>query len=139
GSVGFWGSSSAGNASIGVSGSSPAGILSFSGSSTGDTAQIYLDSTDGYNSGAMFIDDHNAPGVLIGSLAGAELSVVSLGGNNLIVGSNSLNTTFSGSILGNTGSLTKTGSGKLTLTNANPYYSGSDYAGGTTIKKGVLI
>ena len=74
----------------------------------------------------------------IGSLAGDGPSYVYLGSNNLKVGSNSLNTTFAGAIDGDGGSLTKTGSGKLTLTNANPY-SGSTYTGGTTIKKGILI
>ena len=56
----------------------------------------------------------------------------------MTVGSNSLNTTFAGAIDGDGGSLSKTGSGKLTLTNENPY-QGSTYTGGTTIYKGSII
>ena len=61
---------------------------------------------------------------------------VFLGANNLTVGTNNLGTTFSGLIQdggsggGTGGSLTKAGSGKLTLTKSNTY------TGDTTIKKG---
>ncbi len=55
-----------------------------------------------------------------------------LGVNNLTVGSNSLNTTFSG-VIQDGGSLTKVGQGTLILTNANTY------AGGTTIENGKLV
>jgi len=139
GSVGFAGSSSARNAAINIFGSPPAGFLFFSGSSTGDTTQIGLFTSNGFDFASLDIGSHNAPGVRIGSLAGDEFGVVSLGGNNLTIGSNSLNTTFSGTITGNGGSLTKTGSGKLTLTNAGPFTEGSNYTGDTTIKKGILI
>jgi autotransporter-associated beta strand protein len=57
---------------------------------------------------------------------------VFLGVNNLKVGSNSLNTTFSG-VIQDGGSLTKVGRGTLILTNANTY------AGGTTIDDGTLV
>jgi autotransporter-associated beta strand protein len=136
GSVAFSGSSSAGSAGIGIIASPSAGFLFFFGSSTGDTAQIGLSGSNGPDNALLYLGSHNPPGVKIGSLAGDEFGVVFLGGNNLTVGSNSLNTTFSGSISGNGGSLTKTGSGKLTLMNAG---YGSDYTGGTTIKKGILI
>ena len=46
---------------------------------------------------------------------------------------------FTEIITGNGGSLTKTGGGKLTLTNAGPYFGGSSYTGGTIINKGVVI
>ncbi len=55
-----------------------------------------------------------------------------LGVNNLTVGSNSLNTTFSG-VIQDGGSFTKVGQGTLILTNANTY------AGGTTIQNGKLV
>ena len=64
---------------------------------------------------------------------------VFLGANNLTVGTNNLGTTFSGLIQdggsggGTGGSLTKAGSGKLTLTKSNTY------TGGTTITKGTLL
>ena len=55
-----------------------------------------------------------------------------LGANNLAVGSNNLSTTFSG-VIQDGGSLTKIGTGKLILTNANTY------TGGTTVTSGVLL
>jgi autotransporter-associated beta strand protein len=138
GEFSFDDSSSAGSARISIYGNDNYADVRFMGSSTGDTAQIELFSGEGYGQCSLFIDGHNPPGVRIGSLAGDEPSFVYLGSNNLTIGSNSLNTTFAGAIVGDGGSLTKTGSGKLTLTNANPY-SGSTYTGGTTIRKGVLI
>jgi autotransporter-associated beta strand protein len=57
---------------------------------------------------------------------------VLLGGNDLTVGGNNLNTTFQGVISG-TGSLIKIGRGKLILGNANTY------SRGTTIERGKLV
>jgi fibronectin-binding autotransporter adhesin len=60
--------------------------------------------------------------------------VVDFGAENLSVGSNDLNTTFSGPLFGCCGgSLTKIGTGKLVLRHAN------DYTGGTTINGGKLV
>ena len=60
---------------------------------------------------------------------------MSLGSNKLTVGSNNLSTTFSGVIDDQCfgGSLTKVGSGKLTLSQANTY------TGGTAISAGTLF
>lgn len=139
----FHDSSSADSASIETFyGGGGGGSLYFYDSSTGDLAQFDLEGLDPSqgDGGVLNIINHNAPGVRIGSLAGNKNSVVYLGANNLTVGSNSLNTTFDGAITGTGGSLTKTGGGKLTLTNADPTYAGNtDYTGGTTINKGVLI
>src|SRR5438876_4372195 len=65
--------------------------------------------------------------------------LVFLGAVNLTVGTNNLSTIFSGLMQdggfsgGTGGSLTKTGNGKLSLTNANTY------TGGTTITRGTLL
>jgi autotransporter-associated beta strand protein len=102
------------------------GSISFEGSSQGGTAQIEV----GFSSG-LDISRHNAPGVTIGSLEGEE-SGVSLGANNLTVGSNNLSTTYSGDIFGTGGSLTKIGTGTLELRGANTY------TGNTNVNRGVL-
>ena len=68
----------------------------------------------------------------IGSLTGAASSSVSLGGNTLTVGDAS-STTYAGVISGSGGSLTKVGSGTLTLSGTNTY------TGTTTISAGTLL
>jgi autotransporter-associated beta strand protein len=133
GSIEFFESSSAGRATI-----NSAGFLSFNGSSTGGTSQIQLVSIpDLFLIGTLDISAHNLPGITIGSLEGDENTFVSLGANNLSVGSNNLSTTFAGVIqnsFGGTGSgsLTKIGSGTLILTGANTY------TGDTNVNRGVL-
>ena len=69
----------------------------------------------------------------IGSIEGN--GYVFLGANNLTVGSNNLNTTFSGVIAGS-GSLTKIGSGTLVLKGVNT--RAGTYTGDTNINGGVL-
>ena len=133
--VSFGGSSTAGSASITVFSQS----LVFGGSSRGGTAQIGLgfDINVGF-SAVLDIASHNSPGVTIGSIEsnfdGGEGTFVSLGANNLTVGSNDLSTTFSGVIEDNgfNGSLTKIGKGTLDLKGANTY------TGLTNINGGVL-
>ena len=76
------------------------------------------------------LDLTNATGTLaIGSLSGSGM--VLLDGHNLTIGGNNLDTTFSGTIE-ESGGLTKTGTGTLTLSGAN------SYSGGTTVSAGVL-
>jgi fibronectin-binding autotransporter adhesin len=67
----------------------------------------------------------------IGSLAGVSGSNVILGAKNLTTG-DTLNTTMAGVISGTNGSLTKQGSGQMTLTGANTY------TGDTTVSAGTL-
>jgi hypothetical protein len=91
----------AGNAIIMASG---LGEIHFNGASTGGTARVEL-------YGSLDISGHRS-GVTIGSIEGSGF--VLLGANNLTVGTNDIDTTFSGTIYGQ-GSLVKIGSGVLTL------------------------
>lgn len=94
------------------------------------------------SNGKMDISAHTGPGggpgpLTIGSIEGN--GALFLGPATLIVGSNNMNTTFSGVISwmgshgGIGGGLVKIGTGKLVLTNANTYQ------GGTTIERGELV
>jgi outer membrane autotransporter protein len=65
----------------------------------------------------------------IGSLAGA--GNVDLGAQVLTIGGNGANTTFSGVIAGNGGSLIKTGAGTTVLSGANTYTGATTVAAGT--------
>jgi autotransporter-associated beta strand protein len=134
--VEFRDTSTAGNATLisnGGTGGGLGGVTYFSQNSTGGTATVKL-----FGNGGLDITGHNAPGVTIGSLEGT--GQVFLGARNLTVGSNNLSTTFSGVIAdaggfvgGTGGSLTKIGTGTLTLSGVNTY------TGDTNINEGVLI
>jgi autotransporter-associated beta strand protein len=131
----FRSTSTAGNATLIANGPTFTGWL-------GGTIQFYDDSTGGtarvevFAQGNLDISGHYAPGMTIGSIEGS--GAVFLGANKLAVGSNNLSTAFSGLIQdggishGSRGSLTKTGMGKLTLSEA------STYTGGTTVSRGTL-
>jgi autotransporter-associated beta strand protein len=131
----FYSTSTAGNAALiandGQNGGLP-GVIQFNNDSTGGTARVEL-----FGNGQLDISGHNAPGLTVGSIEGS--GPVFLGSFNLTVGSSDLTTTFSGIIQdggnygGTGGSLTKTGKGKLTLTNANTY------TGGTAVNNGTLL
>jgi autotransporter-associated beta strand protein len=142
GEIDFFGSSSAGDATIQCVGTQ----IFFTGSSKGGTAAITL-SLGGFDDVPSILDisGHNALGVTIGSLEGEgnapfQPITVFLGANNLTIGSNNLSTTFAGVIQdggyngngGTGGSLTKIGSGTLTLSGANTY------TGNTKVNGGVL-
>ena len=116
-------SSTAGSATLiagGGTDQSPNGAIFFNDTSTGATARVKVFA--GYPShapsGYLDISGHQS-GVAIGSIEGD--GSVSLGGNDLTVGTNNINTAFSGGISnnGHRGSLAKVGSGVLTLQNNN--------------------
>ncbi len=131
----FLDTSSAGNATIivnnGASGSIGAFVAMENGS-TGGTSRMEV-----FGNGSLDLSLHNAPGLTCGSIEGT--GAVFLGAVNLAVGSNNLSTTFAGFIqdggqnAGTGGSLTKIGSGTLSLTKANIY------TGGTTVSEGILL
>jgi len=106
------------------------------GSSFGEGAYLSLSGDGGmarmeiFGNAILHLEFHAAPGSTIGSLEGDGL--VYLGTNNLTIGSNNLSTTFSG-VIQDEGSVTKIGTGNLTLTNANTY------TGGTVISGGILL
>ncbi len=132
GVIQFAGSATAGSATLIANGGvGQGGAVRFSTSSTGGTARIMLNGNGYMDNSQEFL-----PSVTIGSLEGQGPAL--LGSRNLTVGNNSLSTTYSGIIQdgglsGGTGSsLTKVGSGTLTLTGA------STYTGGTTVNAGAL-
>ena len=86
------------------------GVIRLFGDSTGGTARVEV-----FGNGNLDVSVHNAPGVTIGSIEGS--GTLFLGANNLTVGSNNLDTTFSGGIQdgGLNGSFTKVGTGILTF------------------------
>jgi len=108
------------------------GSIQFATASTGGTARVEVS-----GNGNLDISGHNAPGITTGSIEGSGL--VFLGARNLTVGANNLSTTFSGVIQnggasgGTGGSLTKIGTGTLTLNGANTY------TGGTIVNAGTLL
>ncbi|MBA3830876.1 MAG: hypothetical protein H0X34_03075 [Chthoniobacterales bacterium] len=94
-------------------------VIEFQGNSSGGASRIKLF----WNGGLDISNRSTILTVTIGSLEGS--GIVFLGGNGLSVGGTNLDTTFSGVLqdggsAGGTGdSLTKVGSGKLTLSGAN--------------------
>lgn len=85
------------------------------------------------NSGAGATLDNrlHTGSVTVGAFSGT--GELLLGTGNTAVGSLNTNTTFSGVISGTGGSLTKVGTGTLTLTGANTYTGGTTLSGGTLI------
>jgi len=111
-------------AQAGSNGGSGGQIL-FSDNSTGGSARVEV-----FGNGTLNLSSHSGPGVTIGSIEGDGL--VSLGANKLTDGTNNLNTIFGG-VIQDTGSITKMGSGTLTLFGANTY------TGGTIISAGNIF
>ena len=135
GLIRFDNDATAGNATLiangGTNGASSGTIL-FQTDTSGGNARVQL-----HDNATLEIGCHSSPGVGIGSLQGS--GIVALGSNELTVGSNGLDTLFSGTIgfagscPGQQGSLKKVGPGRLALTNRNTY------KGGTRIVEGTLL
>ena len=106
GATGFGGSSTADSAILIANGTGDGGAIVFGGDSTGGTARVEV-----FDAGYLDISSRQ-PGVSIGSIEGS--GNVYLGANRLTVGTNNINTSFSGVISGS-GLLAKVGSGVLTL------------------------
>jgi len=129
------GTSTAGNATLitnGGTGGGGGGVTEFLGAADGGTARAI---TNG--NGSFDISGLTTGGMGIGSIEGT--GTYFLGSKTLTVGSNNLSTTVSGAIEdgglagGTGGSLTKVGTGTLTLAGANTY------AGTTTVDAGTLV
>ena len=122
-------------------------LIANAGQSGGKGAVIeFRDRADGgqasvqvFGNGTLQVVNSTQDKVSIGSLEGD--GIVSLGSPTvaLAVGTNNLSTTFSGLIQNgagsNDGSLTKTGTGKLTLSGANTYNGGTTINGGTLLSQ----
>jgi autotransporter-associated beta strand protein len=126
------GDASAGDATLVANGGhngGQGGLIAFYAETRGDNARVRL-----FDNGMLDISSHGvlAP-MSIGSLEGT--GTVALGANNLAVGRNHLNTTFSGVISDGRsgGSLTKVGTGTLALTGSNSYMAA------TTVQNGTLV
>ena len=136
GGIFFAGTATGGEATLIAQDGAPAGAAGgtvfFYEGSTGGAARLEL-----LGNSSLDISFHDDPGAAVGSLEGA--GTVNLGSHELVVGSNNLDTTFSGLLQdggllgGDHGSLTKIGTGTLTLSGA------SRYTGGTTISNGWLF
>jgi autotransporter-associated beta strand protein len=136
GTVAFLGSSTAGNALLVAGGGQnggAGGTIYFNENSTGGTAYLVLS-----GNGNLDISGHASPGMSLGAVYGDGNGNLFLGGNNLTIGSTNYFLLLAGSILdggasgGNGGSLTKVGTGVLTLTHANTY------SGGMVVQSGTL-
>ena len=99
------------------------GIILIGNDATGGTARVEV-----FGNGELDISSHNPGNVTVGSIEGD--GNIFLGDRNLSVGSNNMSTTFSG-VIQNAGSLTKIGTGTLTLSHDNTFSGGFDIENGT--------
>lgn len=132
GVIDFSASASAGLATLTANGGvGQGGGIRFSGNATGGSSKILL-----VGNGYLDISQETLSNVTIGSIEGDGPAL--LGAGSLSVGSNSLDTTYSGILQdggiggGTGGSFIKLGTGTLTLAGA------SSYTGSTTVNSGAL-
>jgi autotransporter-associated beta strand protein len=128
GQTAFYETSSADSATLianSGTGGGEGGQILFDEASTGARSRVGI-----FGNASLDVSNHNAPGVTIGSIEGDGDAF--LGPNNLTVGSNNVNTIFSGVIQdgGFGGSLTKVGPRALDLTGANTYTGDTNLDGG---------
>jgi autotransporter-associated beta strand protein len=142
GNVDWTDSSTAGSATLV---NADGATMTFSGSSSAGTATLQNDSSLAINSLTALnqaavtngsfgqIGYYSSGNIGIGSLAGT--GEIQLTGSNLTIGGLNTSTTFAGNInaFGDGTTLTKIGTGTLTLT------GGSDYSGATTVSAGTLL
>jgi autotransporter-associated beta strand protein len=100
------------------------GITRFTATSNGGTAQLVTNI-----GGVVDLSGLTSSGMSVGSIAGAGSHV--LGSKNLTTGSLNTDTEVSGVISGAGGSLTKVGTGVLTLSGNNTYSGGTQLNGGS--------
>ncbi|HEY2712833.1 MAG TPA: autotransporter-associated beta strand repeat-containing protein [Chthoniobacterales bacterium] len=123
----FVDTSTAGSAIIAANGGTngaAGGKVFFLDDSTGGRANVVLQSN-----ATLDLTLHNAPGVTLTSVQGDGL--VLLGSSTLRI-NNKLNVAFAG-VISDSGVLSKTGQGRLDLTNGNTY------TGGTVVRAGTLL
>jgi uncharacterized protein with beta-barrel porin domain len=133
GTVTFQDSSTAGSAAID---NAFGGVLIFKGTSSGGTAKLINDANTDITKPTSVIDLSQVSNAnfTAGSIAGGGF--LNLGATNLNVGGDNTSTTFSGTIrdlglqLATGGTLTKVGTGTLTLTGSNSYSGGTNVFGG---------
>ena len=148
----FQESATAGSATISLvgnvgNGTGFAGKVSFLGNSDGGTARVMF-----YAGGTLDISGLTGSGMNLGSIEGVGTygdphdggvatgaGTVFLGSKNLSVGGNNRTTSYNGALVdggtsgGTGGSLTKVGTGTLTLTGASSYTGGTTVSGGTVV------
>jgi T5SS/PEP-CTERM-associated repeat protein/autotransporter-associated beta strand protein len=102
------------------------GGINFFDQSMGGTARVEV-----FGNGTLDISGHESGSVGIGSLEGSGM--VLIGANTLTTGASNMDTVFSGTIgdSGAGGSLTKIGSGTMTMTGASRFAAGTAVNGGT--------
>ncbi|MEY2496366.1 MAG: hypothetical protein QOJ45_2858 [Verrucomicrobiota bacterium] len=140
GNILFFETATAANATLianGGTGGGNGGLILFANGSKGGTARIEV-----FGNAGLDISGQNERGLTIGSIEGTGR--VFLGSNKLSVGSNGLNTTFSGVIQDGGvqgtrgGALTKIGTGTLTLSGNNTYLGDTHVDGGSLLVDGSI-